>query len=59
MPSEEGIQVAGGRGEVFREVLKKLKPVEIRKPPTPPVTPQLQPTAAAEKIRQKPQSMLV
>jgi len=48
MPSEEGIQVAGGRGEVFREVLKKLKPVEIRKPPVPPVTPQAATAAAVE-----------
>ena len=39
MPSEEGIQVAGGRGELIGEVLKKLKNVEIRKPPVAPITP--------------------
>jgi len=45
---EEGIQVAGGRGEVIREVLKKLKPVEIRKPPVAPLTPQAATAAAVE-----------
>jgi hypothetical protein len=45
---EEGIQVAGGRGEVIREVLKKLKPVEIRKPPVAPLTPEAATAAAVE-----------
>jgi len=45
---DEGIQVAGGRGEVMREVLKKLKPVEIRKPPVAPLTPQAATAAAVE-----------
>jgi len=48
MPSEEGIQVAGGRGELIGEVLKKLKNVEIRKPPVAPITPQAATAAAVE-----------
>lgn len=48
MPSEEGIQVAGGGGSVMREVLKKLKPVEIRKPPVTPLTPEAATAAAVE-----------
>jgi hypothetical protein len=45
---EEGIQVAGGGGSVMREVLKKLKPVEIRKPPVAPLTPEAATAAAVE-----------
>jgi len=48
MPSEEGIEVAGGGGSVMREVLKKLKPVEIRKPPVTPLTPEAATAAAVE-----------
>ena len=45
---EEGIQVAGGGGSVMREVLKKLNPVEIRKPPVAPLTPEAATAAAVE-----------
>jgi hypothetical protein len=45
---EESIQVAGGRGEVMREVLRKLKPVEIRRPPVAPLTPEAATAAAVE-----------
>jgi hypothetical protein len=48
MPSEDGIQLAGGRGEVIGEVLKKLGKVEIRKPPVEPLTPQAATAAAIE-----------
>jgi len=48
MPSEDGIQIAGGRGEVIGEVLKKLSKVDIRKPPVAPVTPQAATAAAVE-----------
>lgn len=48
MQPEEGIQLAGGRGEVIGEVLKKLSKVEIRKPPVAPVTPQAATAAAVE-----------
>ena len=48
MPSEDGIQLAGGRGEVIGEVLKKLGKVEIRKPPVEPLTPQAATAAAVE-----------
>jgi hypothetical protein len=45
---DEGIQVAGGRGDVIREVLRKLKPVEIRKPQVAPLTPEAATAAAVE-----------
>ena len=45
---EEGIQVAGGRGEFVGEVLRKLKKVEIRKPPVAPLTPEAATAAAVE-----------
>ncbi len=45
---DEGIQVAGGRGEVLREILGKVKKVEIRKPPAAPLTPQAATAAAVE-----------
>jgi len=45
---EESIQVAGGRGEVMREVLRKLKPVDIRRPPVAPLTPEAATAAAVE-----------
>ena len=45
---DEGIQVAGGRGEVIGEILKKLKKVEIRKPPAAPLTPEAATAAAVE-----------
>jgi hypothetical protein len=48
MPSEEGVQVAGGVGEFVGEVLKKLKKVEIRKSPVAPVTPEAATAAAVE-----------
>jgi len=52
---DEGIQVAGGRGEVLREILGKVKKVEIRKPPAAPLTPQKpQSTLGLLPARQKP-----
>jgi len=45
---DEGIQVAGGRGELIGEVLNKLRKVEIRKPPVAPLTPQAATAAAVE-----------
>jgi hypothetical protein len=45
---DEGIQVAGGRGEIIGEILKKLKKVEIRKPPAAPLTPEAATAAAVE-----------
>jgi hypothetical protein len=48
MPSEEGIEVAGGGRLVMRDVFKKLKNVEIRKPPVAPLTPEAATAAAVE-----------
>jgi len=48
MPMEEGVQLAGGRGEVIGEIVKKLRGVDIRKPPVPPVSPAAATAAAVE-----------
>lgn len=48
MPMDEGVQLAGGRGEVISEIVKKLRGVEIRKPPVAPVSPAAATAAAVE-----------
>jgi hypothetical protein len=48
MPMEEGVQLAGGRGEVISEIVKKLRGVDIRKPPVAPITPEAATAAAVE-----------
>jgi hypothetical protein len=48
MPSEEGIEVAGGGRSVMRDVFRKLKNVEIRKPRVAPLTPEAATAAAVE-----------
>jgi len=47
-PMEEGVQLAGGRGEIIGEIVKKLRGVDIRKPPVAPITPEAATAAAVE-----------